>query len=199
VVLDGALPYTLKAQACATGLTAGQARLVLRVLDPEDAGVVWLQQAVALNAATTDYVLSLPRLWVQSAPLKAQVALLLCPASEGTVTASALALQPEPVTLTVRGAAGGFKGTKNVTLFVTAINNTSAVLKPKATIKVFDSEGQQVAFEQPKLVPVPSQSAAFFPSKPKLPGAGQYKMTVDISSNGNELARTEFSFEVKAY
>ncbi|MHB8997561.1 MAG: hypothetical protein ACYC63_20130 [Armatimonadota bacterium] len=200
VVLDGALPYTLKADACACDLTAGQARLVLRVLDPEDPGVVWLQQTVSLNRASGhDYALSLPRLWVESAPLQAQAAVVLEAASEGAVAAGALALQPEPVTLSVRGGVEGkFKRLKDVSLFVTAINNTASKIIPKAYIKVTDSTGKQVAYEEPKLVAIESQNAAFFPSKPKLPGAGTYKIAVRFSGNGKELATAEYDFVVES-
>ena len=197
--VDVSLPYTVRAEVSTADLNKSQAVLLVRVIDPVDAGSIWMQYTVSAEATKgpTQFRVNLPRLTVTPSPGRVQIALLLDAGGEGAATMAAVALEPEPLTLTVRASPNtDFKRTKDVNLFVTAINNAACEIQPKACIKVIDSDGKQVAYQEPKLVAVPSRNAAFFPYKPKLPGAGEYKMLVTICSAGRELASSELVFRV---
>jgi hypothetical protein len=199
VLLDGGLPYVLQVDLSDANVTAGQPSVLLRVLDPEDPSVVWLQQIVPVPAGQPagPVALSLPRLFNDSAPLKAQVALLLPPVSAGTAVATAVALRPEALSMSVRACAtaGGFKLPQDVSLFISAINNTYSALRPKAYMKVFDTNGDPVSQEARAIV-IGSRSAAYFPYKPKLMGAGDYKLLVRIMAGGKDLGSCEYKFNV---
>lgn len=200
VLLDGALPYAIKAGVSSAALTAGKASLVLRVTDPADPSLVWLQRAVEIEPSQdlVTYTVQLPRLSLTSIPVKAQLSLVLDAMSEGCVVADALSLQPEPLSMVVRSVSlsGGFQKPKDVSLFISAVNNTYASLKPKAYMKVTKEDGTQAAYEARPIV-IGSRSAAYFPYKPKLGGGGDYKLLVRIvGSNGKELGNCEYSFSV---
>lgn len=200
VLLDFALPYVIKANVCSAALTAGKASLVLRVTDPQDPSLVWLQRSVEIDPAQEQatYALPLPRLALQSTAVKVQLSLVLDAMSEGCVVADAMSLQPEPLSMAVRSVSlsGGFQKPRDVSLFISAVNNTYASLKPKAYMKVTRGDGTQAAYEARAIV-IGSRSAAYFPYKPKLSGAGDYKLLVRIvGSNGKELGNCEYSFSV---
>lgn len=200
VLLDGALPYAINAGVCSAALTAGKASLVLRVTDPQDPSLVWLQRSVEIEPAQDQatYPLSLPRLALSSIPVKAQLSLVLDSMAEGCVVADAMSLQPEPLSMAVRSVSmsGGFQKPKDVSLFISAVNNTYASLKPKAYMKVTKGDGTQAAYEARAIV-IGSRSAAYFPYKPQLAGAGDYKLLVRIvGSNGKELGNCEYNFSV---
>ncbi|MEN6548832.1 MAG: hypothetical protein ABFE07_22510, partial [Armatimonadia bacterium] len=183
VLLDGALPYRMKVDLNADALVAGQALVVLRLMDPQDPSAVWMQQEKLVEAGQSGPVtMTLPRVFNDRAPLKAQIGVALLEKAEGTAEVKSAALQPEPVSVSVRGVAiaGGFKRPKDVQLFITAVNNTYATLKPKATMKVFDSAGNMVCQETRAIVGG-ARSAAYFPYRPKLVCPGAYTLKVWVN------------------
>lgn len=199
-VLDASLPHVVHAEVSTADLTAAQATLLVRVLDPVDAAVVWLQYTMLAEATRgpTQFRLPLPRLTSLPGPARVQVALLLEAGGVGAATMAKVALEPEPLTLTIRPAAtsGGFLLPKDVSLFITAVNNTARTIKPKAYLKVLDAQGKQAAYEARILTSVPSRSAAFFPCKPKLVATGDYKLIVRIVDGTKDLGSGEYSFRV---
>jgi hypothetical protein len=82
-----------------------------------------------------------------------------------------------------------------VSLFVSAVNNTYAALKPKAVMQVQDADGKTVASETRPIL-IGSRSAAYFPYKPKLTCNGAYRLTVRIVNGGMELGNTQYEFRV---
>lgn len=198
VLLDGALPYQVKVDLSTEMLVSGQALVVLRLVDPQDPSVVWMQQEKLVEGGQTEPVtMALPRVFNDRAPLKAQIAVALLEKAEGAVEVKSAALQPEPVSVSVRGVAvaGGFKQPKDVQLFITAVNNTYAALKPKATMKVFDSAGNMICQETRAIVGG-ARSAAYFPYRPKLTCAGSYKLKVWVKNNGKEMGTADYEFTV---
>lgn len=200
VLFDAALPYAVKANVSSAALTAGKALLVLRVTDAQDPAQVLCQRTLEIEPAQepATYTLPLPRLALVSTPMKVSLGLVLDAMSEGAVLADAPALQPEPLSMAVRSVslAGGFQKPKDVSLFISAVNNTYASLKPKAYMKVTRGDGAQAAYEARAIV-IGSRSAAYFPYKPKLAGAGNYKLLVRImAANGKELGNCEYDFNV---
>jgi len=119
------------------------------------------------------------------------------PGGAGEAQIRSAALCPEPLSLAVRAAAvaGGFKCPTDVSLFISAVNNTYAALKPKAILQVQDECGQMVASETRAIVIGP-RSAAYFPYKPKLTANGAYVLTVRIVNSGVELGNTRYEFGV---
>lgn len=199
VVIDIGVPYDLTSQVDTSGLTTGQCSLLLRVLDPQATDTVWLQRSVPLDLGCEpqEVNLLLPRLLPDSAAARAQVVLLLEAQAEGCVNFGELALRPQPLSLTVRGAAtaGGFRKPSDVSLFVAAVNNTTAALKPRAHLKVFNAEGKEVAYEGRDIV-IGSRSAAYFPYKPKLTAPGEYELLVRVIAKGVDLGSTRYRFQV---
>ncbi|MEN6402251.1 MAG: hypothetical protein ABFD94_09945 [Armatimonadia bacterium] len=198
VLLDGALPYRMKVDLNADALVAGQALVVLRLMDPQDPSAVWMQQEKLVEAGQSGPVtMTLPRVFNDRAPMKAQIAVALLEKAEGTAEVKSAALQPEPVSVSVRGVAiaGGFKRPKDVQLFITAVNNTYATLKPKATMKVFDSEGNMVCQETRAIVGG-ARSAAYFPYRPKLVCPGAYTLKVWVNNGGKEMGVADYQFTV---
>lgn len=199
-VFDASLPHVVHAEVSTAELVASQATLLVRVLDPVDASVVWVQYTVAAEAmkGPTEFRVPLPRLATTSSPARLQVALLLDAGGEGAATMAKVALEPEPLTLTIRPAAtaGGFRLPKDVSLFITAVNNTAKTIKPKAYMKVLDAQGSQAAYEARVLTSVPPRSAAFFPCKPKLTAEGEYKLVVRIVDGATDLGSAEYGFRV---
>jgi len=198
--LDASLPHAVRAEVSTADLTLAQATLLVRVFDPVDAGAVWLQYTVPAEATKgpTQLRIPLPRLTNSPSAARVQIALLLDAGGSGAATMAKVALEPEPLTLTIRPAAtsGGFQLPKDVSLFITAVNNTANTIKPKVYMKVVDAQGQQAAYEARALTSVPSRSAAFFPFKPKLASAGDYKAVVRILDGTKDLGSAEYSFNV---
>lgn len=222
-LLDGALPYIVQATVKLDELTAGQTSVLWRLVDPQDEKAVWLQQiAPVIPTEAEDGVatvrIALPRLWTNSGAIQAQVGIVLdpptesaeqlvldpapadppaSPASAGVLKVTAVALQPEPLTVGIRSVAvaGGFKQPKDVSLFVSSVNNTYSVLKPKAYMKIFNANGKVVC-EEGRAIVMGARSAAYFPYKPKLVSAGEYKMLVRIMLAGKDLGSAEFQFTV---
>jgi hypothetical protein len=199
VVIDIGVPYDLTCQVDTSSLTSGQCSLLLRVLDPQATDTVWLQRSMPLplDCELQELNLLLPRLLPDSAAARAQVVLLLEAQAEGCVSVGELALRPQPLSLTVRGVAtaGGFRKPSDVSLFVAAVNNTTAALKPRAHLKVFDAEGKDVAYEGRDIV-IGSRSAAYFPYKPKLTAPGEYELLVRVIEKGIDLGSTRYQFQV---
>ena len=91
--------------------------------------------------------------------------------------------------------AGDFVKPSDVTLFICATNNTRKPLAPMAYMKVFDAQGQVASYEA-RAVKIGPQSSAYFPLKPKLTGAGDYKLLVRLMENGQDLGSATFEFKV---
>lgn len=197
---DASLPHVVRAEVTTADLTDNQAQMLVRVVDPVDPSVVWMQYVLPAPATQgpTEYRCSLPRLGLTAAPARLQIGLLLEAGGTGAATMAEVALEPEPLSLTIRPAAtsGGFHKPSDVSLFITAVNNTAGTIKPKAYMKVTDSTGTVAAYEARVLTSVPTRSAAFFPFKPKLTCAGDYKVLVRIISNGRDLGSAEYAFSV---
>ena len=200
VLVDGALPYRVEADVRATGLAAGQLRLLVELVDPRDARAVWLQQLVELPADPEAPIsVLLPRLWNDKQAVRARVGLMLQPGAQGCARLRSLALRPEPLSVSVRSAAiaGGFKKPTDVSLFISAVNNTYAVLKPNALLQVYDPAGRAVTSETRPIV-IGSRSAAYFPYHPKLTSTGAYTLRVTILNGGKELGAAGYDFRVGA-
>lgn len=199
VLIDIGVPYDLTCRADTSALTSGQCSLLLRVIDHQATDTVWLQRGVKmlLEDEAQELNLLLPRLLPDSATARVQVVLLLEAQAEGCVNIGELALRPQPLSLTVRGAATaeGFRKPSDVSLFVAAVNNTSTTLKPRAHLKVFDAEGKDVAYEGRDII-IGSRSAAYFPYKPKLTAPGEYELLVRVMAKGVDLGSTRYQFQV---
>lgn len=197
VVLDGSMPYTVRATVDGSHLESGQVLLLGRILNPADGTAIWLQTNARLAGckSSESLSLSLPRLYPVPGTVLAQVAIVLETGAAGTLTVPSLSLKPEPVSLAVR--AGRAKpGPENVSLFVSAINNTGSVLKPQAVLTTLDLTGRTIHQEKRAVVMGP-HSAAYFPYRPKLPAAGDFRMTAALATKTGELGSTSFSFHVK--
>jgi hypothetical protein len=198
VLIDGALPYQLRARLNVDNLQSGQALVLLRLIDPQDPRAIWWQREQVVDNSLTEVVtVGLPRLFNDPANLKAQAAIALLEEAEGQAQLVGVALQPEPVSVSVRGVAiaGGFKRIKDVSLFIAAVNNTYLVLKPKATMKVYDTDGKLVT-EETRAILAGERSAAYFPYKPKLTAPGDFHLTVHVHSDGKELGSATYDFSV---
>ena len=198
VLLDGALPYRLQANVAAAETPDCRLRLLVAVLDPQDSAAVWLQQAEEVPVGQNGAVmLSLPRLWTKPGAVCARVGFEVLPGASGTAQIRSAALYPEPLSVSVRSAAvaGGFRRPSDVSLFVAAVNNTYAALKPKAMLQTYDADGKLVSGETRAIV-IGSRSAAYFPYKPKLPGSGSYRLAVRIVNAGLELGSASYEFRV---
>lgn len=198
VLLDGALPYRIEADVRATGLADGDLRLLVELVDPRDPAAVWLQQLVTVpSSQETPVVMTLPRLWSDKQAVQARVGLMVQGGAKGSALLRSVALRPEPLSVSVRSAAiaGGFRKPADVSLFISAVNNTYTVLKPKAVLQVSDACGETVTSETRPIV-IGSRSAAYFPYKPKLAATGTYTLTVTIVNAGKELGTTSYSFRV---
>jgi len=119
------------------------------------------------------------------------------PGASGTAQIRSAALYPEPLSVSVRSAAvaGGFRRPSDVSLFVAAVNNTYAALKPKAVLQTYDADGALVSSETRAIV-IGSRSAAYFPYKPKLRSSGSYRLAVRIVNSGLELGSSSYQFRV---
>lgn len=196
VLLDGAMPYSLEADLDTTGLAESRLRMLVQLIDPQDEKAVWMQQEQEVSCGEDGLLaMALPRLWNDPAAVRAQVALELPAGSEGQAVVRKLALRPEPLSVSVRGVAGGFKRPADVQLFVSAANNTFAVLKPKAVLQLCDENGRTVASETRPIV-IGSRSAAYFPYKPKVACAGEYTLTVTIINGSMKLGQSRYTFLV---
>lgn len=196
VLLDGAMPYSLEADLDTLALVGSRLRMLVRLIDPQDEKAVWMQQEQGISGGEDGAVaLNLPRLWNDPAAVRAQVALELPVGSEGQAVVRKLALRPEPLSVSVRAVAGGFKRPADVQLFVSAVNNTFAALKPKALLRVCDEDGRTIASETRPIV-IGSRSAAYFPYKPKIPCAGEYTLTVTITNGATQLGQGQYTFMV---
>jgi len=198
VLLDGALPYRLQGNVNAGELQDGRLQMLIALVDPQDDRAVWLQQEQTVPAGENGVVdLVLPRLWTTAGAVRARVGFEVPPVGAGQAQVRSAALCPEPLSLSVRSAAvsGGFKRPTDVQLFVSAVNNTYAALKPKAVLQVRDANGKAVAGETRAII-IGSRSAAYFPYKPKLTGVGSYRLLVRIVNGGVELGSTEYEFRV---
>lgn len=198
VLLDGALPYRLQANVAAAETPDCRLRLVVACLDPQDSAAVWLQQAEEVPVGQSGAVtLSLPRLWTKPGAVRVRVGFEVLPGASGTAQIRSAALYPEPLSVSVRSAAvaGGFRRPSDVSLFVAAVNNTYAALKPKAVLQTYDADGALVSSETRAIV-IGSRSAAYFPYKPKLRSSGSYRLAVRIVNSGLELGSSSYQFRV---
>jgi len=196
VAVDLALPYEITSQVPG-GAGADAFRLMARIGDPADPDSIWLQTPGASGGAAGAPAVHLDRLARQSAIGLVQIAVVPIPGK--TLPDSLLvALEPEPVTLSVHGVAMAveFDHPKDVTLFVSAVNNTGSTLAPTAHLKVVDAQGQQVSYEPRPGIQLSPHSAAYFPVKPTLPAAGEYTLIVHLLDHGRDLGQTSFSFKV---
>jgi hypothetical protein len=199
VPVDASLPYRVSAVASGAHCQSGQVTLLARLLDPRDPTTVWVQQETRLPASELSHPLTveLPGLsTLPKATALAQVALVLDGGSQGTVSAVTPVLQPVLMSLSVRAAANVKPGPENVSLFVSAANNTTAALKPICWLKTLDPAGNTVHAEKRALI-VGSRSAAYFPYKPKLATAGDFTMVARVMAGGRELGAATFAFRVK--
>jgi hypothetical protein len=200
VLVDGGMPYRVEAEVRATDVAAGQLQLVVELVDPGNDRAVWQQHRVDVPADQEGPVaFLLPRYWNDQQAVRARVGLMLQPGKEGSAALRAVALRPEPLTVSVRCAAvaGGFKSPADVQLFVSAVNNTYAVVRPKALLQVYDECGQAVTSETRPIV-IGSRSAAYFPYRPKLTGTGAYTLKVTILDGSKELGAAGYDFSVGA-
>ena len=198
VPVDASLPYQCSIPLPPGSCTAaGRLSLVARLRDPLDPRAIWVQTTCNLAQSDRDSLtVSLPRLFAQPSRGLAEVALTMGPGAGETITLSDVALRPEPVTLVIRpvAMAGEFTKPTDVTLFIAATNNTRRSLKPMAYMKVL--EGPEQAAYEARPVSIGSQSAAYFPCKPKLTHPGNYHMLVRLVENGKDLGFTTFDFKV---
>lgn len=198
VMLDGALPYQLEANVYVPEGQKGAARLLVRLLHPIDDRAVWMQESCDLLPGQDGPVtLALPRLSITPLAVRACVAIEMPPGQEGEAYVRAVALRPEPLSVSVRTAAGkkGFRRLSDAVLFVAVINNTTTVLKPKAILEVFDEAGQKITGEIRPIV-VGARSAAYFPYRPKLTQPGSYNFVVKIMQEAKELSCANYNFQV---
>lgn len=196
VMLDGALPYQLEADVRVPEGQNGAARLLVNFLHPTDDRAIWLQESCELLPGQEGPVtLALPRLSTMPLAVRACVAIEMPPGQGGEAYVEAVALRPEPLSVSVRTAAGagGFRRPTDAVLFVSVINNTSAVLKPRAVLEVFDDRGQKITGEIRPIV-VGARSAAYFPYRPKLVQPGSYNFIVKIMQEAKELGRASYNF-----
>ncbi len=198
VPVDASLPYRCSVPLPAGYATAaGHLGLVARLRDPTDSQVIWLQAERLLTAGDSEILtLSLPRLFAKPRGGRAEVALTMAPGTGESIALSGVALRPEPITLAIRpvAMAGEFTKPTDVTLFISATNNTRRTLNPMAYMKIL--EGPDQAAYEARRVKIDPQSSAYFPFKPKLTHMGSYHMLVRLMENGQDLGSTTFDFRV---
>lgn len=196
--LDCSVPYQVVAAVGATQWQAGRLLLLARWLDPAYPGVCWHQSETSLLATEGNQplMLSLPRLALKPTPGLLQVAVTLDTEAVGEVVIPSLTMQPEIMSLGIRLAANAKPGPENLTLFVSAANNTDKTLKPTCWLKTTDVNGQTVHVEKRTLT-VGARSAGYFPYKPKLPGVGNFRMIARVLSDGQDVGSATFAFRVK--
>jgi hypothetical protein len=199
VVLDGSVPYTFAMSLDTTQLTAGTGCVMARFLDPADPNAVIWQQLLPLKAEGKQrrLALSIPRQFAERGPEVLQLAVVLDAAAEGILTFTRPTLQPEPLTVSVRRGIVG-AGAANPLMpqaFCSAVNNGADELKPDAIVTVTDAEGQRVHTEKRAIV-IGARSAAHFPFVLRLPGAGEYEVTLAIVAGGKELGSATMELSV---
>jgi len=195
--VDASLPYQCSVELSEAGVGAKRLMAVVRIRDPRDTQVVWTQNARTVeNEEESDLTVVLPRLFAAPRAGLAEVAVVMRPGSGESVTLSSVSLRPQPVTLTIRpvAMATDFAKPQDVTIFISAINNTRQGLQPMAYMKVLEGS-DQVAYEA-RRVNIGSQSAAHFPFKPQLTRAGNYHLLVRLMEGGRDLGSATFAFKV---
>lgn len=197
-VLDCSVPYEVAAEVDGRQWQSGRLVLLGRWMDPAYPGVCWHQSESSLLASEVGapLQLSLPRLGARPTPGLLQVALLLDSGAVGKVAISGVTMRLQVMSLGVRLAANAKPGPENVTLFVSAANNTDQPLKPTCWLKTMDMNGQTVHVEKRTLT-VGARSAAYFPYAPKLPGVGNFRMLARVLSDGQDFGSATFAFRVK--
>ncbi len=198
VPVDASLPYECSAPLPLAACTAaGSLSLAVRLRNPLHSQEILFHTASTLGETAGDYLnVRLPRLFAEPSRGLAEVAVAMAPGSGQSVTISEVALRPEPVTLFIRpvAMAGDFTKPNDVTLFISATNNTRQVLKPMAYMKVM--EGPEQAAYEPRRIQIGSQSSAYFPFKPQLKHHGNYHMLVRLIEDGKDLGSATFDFRV---
>ncbi|NPV48679.1 MAG: hypothetical protein HPY69_17200, partial [Armatimonadetes bacterium] len=197
-VLDCSVPYQVVAEIDGTKWQSGRLVLMARWLDPAHPAVCWHQSESSLLASEVGQspVLSLPRLAARPTPGLLQVAVVLDDGAAGRVVIPRISMRPEIMSVGIRLAANAKPGPENVTLFVSAANNTDKPLKPTCWLKTMDMSGQTVHVEK-RLLTVGARSAGYFPYKPKLPGVGNFRMIARVLSDGQDVGSATFAFRVK--
>lgn len=198
VRIDVSLPYECSLKLAESQVAVPGLQFLARIRDAADPQAVWLQVS---RAGPTDengeLMLSLPRLFLTPRAGLIEVAVAARPGCGESATVVRAALRPQPVTLGIRPVAmmGDFARSRDVALFISAINNTLRGLQPMAYMKVFDGQGK-VAYYEPRAVKISARSAGYFPLKPKLPGAGDYRLLVRLMEKGQDLGSTTYAFRV---
>ncbi len=196
--IDASLPYECSVQLAEPYLAVPGLWLLARIRDAADPQAVWMQVSRTWTADEgSQLTLSLPRLFLTPRAGLVEVAVGTRPGSGESATILRAVLRPQPVTMGVRpvAMAGDFPRPKDVTLFISAVNNTLRGLQPMAYMKVFDAEGK-VAYYEPRPVKISAQSAGYFPLKPKLQGAGDYHLLVRLMEKGQDLGSATYAFRV---
>lgn len=199
VPVNTGLPYQATCRLEGVEADAGRFSLLVRTLDPSDPAAVWRQATASATGSyqAQELAVRLPRLWREPKRGLVQVALVWEAGSADAVSVSAIALRPEPVSLSVRpvAVAGDFLRADQVQLFISALNNTDQDLEPMAYMKVFDADGE-VAYYEPRRVKISANSAGYFPLNPKLDSPGEYQLLIRLMQEGQDLGSTTFDFRV---
>jgi len=102
-----------------------------------------------------------------------------------------------PFSVSVRGAARStvFPDGDDISIFISAINNTDAEITPDAEMTVLDAEGEQIA-QEIRRIRIARRSAAHFPFSLKVPENGTYHFEVRFLQGTRELGKGAFEFRV---
>ncbi|MEA3401710.1 MAG: hypothetical protein U9R79_10765 [Armatimonadota bacterium] len=107
------------------------------------------------------------------------------------------AWRTKPFTLQVRGAGAQtvFPEARQVSIFISAINNTERELQSTARMRVVTADEHEVDSED-RAIRIAPRSTAHFPFRPDLPGDGDYRFEISMTEGDTVLGEEQLTFTV---